>query len=181
MKFPLGNLALGCVVACGFAATVRASIFITTDTPTSLAGSFSASGISGPETGLPTFFADLPAGDNQLTLQRSFSDPIVFDSFGTGTPGTPSNPTYFQVIISPFAADSLSGQYTNGGIGGDQVVNFAFTDLQDTAGGGGTFSGNFSFTVAPVPEPAEYAAVAGLALGVFALVRRGRKAATSVG
>ena len=37
----------------------------------------------------------------------------------------------------------------------------------------------FQITPTAVPEPTEYAAVAGLAMGVFALVRRGRKAAAA--
>jgi hypothetical protein len=37
----------------------------------------------------------------------------------------------------------------------------------------------FQITPTAVPEPAEYAAVAGLAMGVFALVRRGRQAAAA--
>lgn len=37
----------------------------------------------------------------------------------------------------------------------------------------------FQITPSAVPEPAEYAAVAGLAMGVFALVRRGRQAAAA--
>jgi hypothetical protein len=37
---------------------------------------------------------------------------------------------------------------------------------------GTTFTGNFSFTLAAVPEPAEVAAVSALGLAVFALWRR---------
>jgi hypothetical protein len=43
--------------------------------------------------------------------------------------------------------------------------------------GFGISSATASITAAAVPEPSEYAAVTGLALGVFALVQRRRKAA----
>ena len=44
-------------------------------------------------------------------------------------------------------------------------------------GGLGIFSATASITASAVPEPSEYAAVTGLALGVFALVQRRRQAA----
>ena len=66
----------------------------------------------------------------------------------------------------------MSGTYNNGGAGGDQVVNWSFSNMMDD---GTTFSGNFSFTA--VPEPAETAAMVGLGLGAFAWIRRNRKTA----
>ena len=64
------------------------------------------------------------------------------------------------------------------------VGNFAFSfSLPLTGVPGGLVShgssGPVSASITAVPEPAEYAAVAGLALGVFALVRRGRRASAN--
>ena len=53
------------------------------------------------------------------------------------------------------------------------------TSFSASASGTGAYVSMSALTVgfAPVPEPAEYAAVTGLALGVFALVQRRRQAA----
>jgi len=65
--------------------------------------------------------------------------------------------------------------------------------VEPTTGSGGSAPGSdlsSTFTpssespplnTAPVPEPSEYAAVIGLALGAFAVVRRGRTASKQVG
>ena len=87
----------------------------------------------------------------------------AYPAFSTTTPTldvTAPAPTVFSGNIGSFAF-SVSLPLT--GVPGGLVVHGA--------------SGAFSASITAVPEPAEYAAVAGLALGVFALVRRSRQAA----
>ncbi len=71
-------------------------------------------------------------------------------------------------LASFFGAGNSQGNYTlplSGVSGGLSIY------------GEGISSATASITATAVPEPAEYAAVTGLALGVFALVQRRRKAA----
>ncbi len=176
-RFPL-PLRLATCVACALATSTAHAVVlinITTDTATDLAGSFSVPGYNFEGTP-PTTFSALPFGDTLLYLNRGPGSPYN-DAFETrsGGGGTPDDPRFFA--IASFGTSALSGTYTNGGSTADQTVNWSFSNLQETDFGqfGGTFSGDFSFSLVAVPEPTETAVAVGLGLGVFALVRRNRR------
>ena len=149
----------------GLICETRAQIFLTVDSAIELSGSFSETGFDFSSSS-PVNFASLPAGGAQTVYAARFPNNVL-QSLGTGTP---ADPRYNFAIGTGLA--TLTGTYSNGGIGGDQVVNWSFSNMVDN---GTTFSGNFSFTA--VPEPAETAAMIGLGLGAFAWARRNRKTA----
>jgi hypothetical protein len=157
----------------------RAAFFFSVDSPQELTGTFSKTGNSGVfEFSTPSAFTALPGGSGLDLLRQTPAPGVTLDYFVTHIEGTPDIPSGFSVNNpSPLP---LSGTYTNGGPGGDQTVNWSFTNFHETGINGlpGEFSGSFSFIlVTPVPEPAETAAVVGLGLGAFAWLRRNRKAA----
>lgn len=89
------------------------------------------------------------------TLALSLTDSGGTYSFGTPTSPTTGPGTYFGFITTaPITALSMDSA-TSGSWAGVAKLTVGF---------------------AAVPEPSGYAAAAGLALGVFALVRRGRQA-----
>ena len=174
-RFPLPLRLAACVAFALATSTAHAVVLInvTTDTATDFAGSFSVPGYNFAQQ-LPTTFSALPITDTKLYLERA----SIHDQFETlgGGGGTPDDPQF--LTTSSFSTFTLSGTYTNGGSSGDQTVNWSFSNLQETNYGqfGGTFSGDFSFSLVAVPEPTETAVAVGLGLGVFTLVRRNRGA-----
>lgn len=165
----------------------QAQVIVLTDTLTTFSGTFSATGGTSPFK-RPTTFAALPDGTGGLTAGRiqeewvDENDGTVFLSVGTSlhldTVGTPGNPNFStQQSFSGFGPLSTSGTYNNGGASGDITVNWSFSNLVNTPGANGTFSGNFSFEVVPVavPEPSGFAAIASASLVAFGLWRRKRK------
>ncbi len=111
-----------------------------------------------------TVFAGLTfAGMGFDLVGSSFTSGIMLPAYITTTPvldvTAPAPTVFFDYIGSAAFAFSLP---LSGVPGGLQVT-----------GASGPVSANIT---AAVPEPAEYAAVAGLALGAFALTRRGRPA-----
>jgi len=159
------SLRLAAVLTLG-ALAARATITLSTDTATLLTGTFTETGLAF-ESSSPVAFLSLPGGVSTLYVQHLGLD----DTFRTLGAGTPENPSY-HVNGDP-GPNTLSGTYSNGGIGLDQVVNWTFSDFQDD---GSVFTGSFSFAVAAVPEPAESVVAAGLGLAAIALLRRGGRA-----
>ncbi len=105
---------------------------------------------------------------------RVFS--VSLSPFGGGT-----SITTFEVFRAPSVAFSNGNGPTSldfSAFAGQNVrVSFELT-VPDSYSGPGNFElDNVTLTAVAVPEPAEYAAVTGLALGVFALVQRRRQAA----
>ena len=117
-------------------------------------------GISQPINALGGYFfnADVDFVPINGTLALSLTDSGGTYSFGTPTSPTTGPGTFFGFITTaPITALSM-----------DSATS-------------GSFTGVARLTVgfAAVPEPSEYAVVAGLAVGVFALVRRGRQASAA--
>ncbi|HTH47657.1 MAG TPA: PEP-CTERM sorting domain-containing protein [Candidatus Limnocylindria bacterium] len=150
------------MISVGLLAEARAQILFSVDSPTELTGSFSEAGFNFSASS-PVNFASLPAGGAQTVYAARFPNNVL-ETLGTGSP---DNPHYdFSRGTGPA---TLSGTYTNGGASGDQEVSWSFYNMHDD---GSTFTGNFSFTVATVPEPAAVAGVSALGLAAFALFRR---------
>ena len=161
LRHPLRSAAFA-LISLGLVAEARAQILFSVDTATELSGSFSEVGFNFSASS-PVNFASLPSGGAQTVYAARFPNNVL-ETLGTGTP---DNPHYnFSRGTGPA---TLSGTYSNGGVGGNEEVSWSFFNLNDD---GNTFSGNFSFTVAAVPEPAELAGVSALGLAAFALFRR---------
>lgn len=155
------------LAAIGTRAAAAVVITIGTDTATELSGTFTASGF-GSSSANAVVFTALPNGSTTLYLERA----PVFNVFRSLQAGTPDDSKY--QVAADSGPTTLSGTYSNGGIGQDQTVNWSFSGLQDTSPGafGGTFTGTFSFTIAAVPEPAETALAMGGCLAAFAILKR---------
>jgi hypothetical protein len=112
----------------------------------------------------PSFAAGLYYNTTGGTSLKAFNDYFSTQSNSSFDPTAPSANTYSTPTVGAgFAQDySLSLVGVTGGL-----ANMGF----------GTTDATASISAAAVPEPAEYAAVTGLALGVFALVQRRRQAA----
>ncbi|HEX5651312.1 MAG TPA: PxKF domain-containing protein [Steroidobacteraceae bacterium] len=137
--------------------TAQAAVTISTDTATELVGAFSVTGTS-VEAATPSVF------DTGL----SFCAPVRATRSTTATiglqcAGSPDNPgVSLQVLAGPQSFGSVSGMTSS--LAGSAVPTFyfLFSDLQDTGGTDGTFSGTFCFSrsptgctlVVPEPEPA---------------------------
>lgn len=84
---------------------------------------------------------------------------------------------FFNAVTEPYDADA-PGPVTFSVFGGFFPTSFTYTlDLEGVPGGlviGETGTAIPTASITAVPEPSEYAAVVGLALGVFACVRRHR-------
>ena len=150
------------LISVGLLTEARAQILFSVDSPTELIGSFSEASFNFTAAS-PAHFASLPSGGAQTIYVATVPGDIL-ETLGTGSP---DNPHYsFTRGTGPA---TLSGTYTNGGAGGHDEVAWSFYNLSDN---GTTFTGNFSFTLATVPEPAEVAGVSALGLAAFALLRR---------
>jgi len=144
----------GLLMAGLLAGTAQATINITTDTATDLVGTFSVTGTS-VESATPSAF----------NFGLSFCMPVRASRSTTATvglqcAGSPDNAEAgLQVLAGPQTADSVSG--TTSSLAGNAVAPFyfLFSDLQDTGGTDGTFSGAFCFSrsstgcTLSVPEP----------------------------
>ncbi len=154
------HIMLASLILTVMAGQANATIIFTTDTSTDLIGTASATGDSGRILLRPSAFASfLPglAGSNpDIFLDRSeFS--VSFGTFNIGLPDNPIN--VFRLGDDAQAFDNFSGIFRNnvgiGGPGGRRDVFFLFTNMMDTGGDDGTFSGNFAFsTTGPIiPNP----------------------------
>jgi hypothetical protein len=137
--------------------TAQATVTISTDTATDLVGTFSVTGTS-VDAATPSAF----------DFGASFCTPVRATRSTTATvglqcAGSPDNPAVsLQVLAGPQSSGSVSG--TTSALAGSTVPTFyfLFSDLQDTGGTDGTFSGAFCFSrsptgctsAAPAPEPA---------------------------
>jgi len=155
-------------------------------------GGFSAqSGFDGNGPGTIAIAQDIGVLSAGSSLSFDYSTYAQMARYGSSTDRV------FSVSLSPFGGGTpihtfevfraLSGidSYGNGPISLDfaayagQNVRLSFELFvpESYTGPGGFELDNVTLTAAAVPEPAEYAAVTGLALGVFALVQRRRQAA----
>lgn len=137
--------------------TTWAAVTFSTDTATDLVGTFSVTGTS-VDSATPSVF----------DFGLSFCMPVRATRSTTATvglqcTGSPDNPGVgLQVLAGPQSPGSVSG--STSALAGSAVptFHFLFSDLQDTGGADGTFSGSFCFSrsptgcasVAPEPEPA---------------------------
>jgi hypothetical protein len=134
--------------------TAQATVTISTDTATELVGTFSVTGTS-VDAATPSVF----------DFGLSFCTPVRATRSTTATiglqcAGSPDNPgVSLQVLAGPQDSGSVSGMTSS--LAGSAVPTFyfLFSDLQDTGGTDGTFSGTFCFSRSPagctlVVEPA---------------------------
>jgi len=134
--------------------TAQAAVTFTTDTATDLVGTFTVSGTS--------VASAAPSG---FDFGLSFCQPVratrgTTASVGLQCAGAPDSPDVsVQVIAGPQSPASVSG--TTSFLAGSTVPTFyfAFSDMHDTGGADGTFSGSFCFSrnpttcAVPAPEP----------------------------
>lgn len=137
-----GLLAVG-LLAVPIAA--QAAVTITTDSATDLTGTFSVTGTS-VESATPSAF----------NFGLPFCLPVRVSRGTTATAGlqcagAPDDPRarLLDILAGPQASGSVSG--TTSALAGSAVPTFYFrySDLQDTGGVGGTFSGAFCFSRSP--------------------------------
>lgn len=135
--------------------TAQATVTFSTDTATDLVGTFSVTGTS-VDSATPSVF----------DFGLSFCMPVRATRGTTATvglqcAGSPDNPgVSVQVLAGPQSPGSVSGMTSS--LAGSAVPTFyfRFSDLQDTGGAEGTFSGAFCFSrsstgcTSAVPEPA---------------------------
>jgi len=126
-----------------------------------------------PDINLRVLMSDANWNRNEFTIGLFNSNPLAIFSSAFATQsnssfddGAPSANTYsghlYNTSVGSPGLPSISLVGVTGGL-----ANMDFGSTTPTA----------SISAAAVPEPAEYAAVTGLALGVFALVQRRRQAA----
>ena len=140
----------------------QAAVTFSTDTATDLVGTFSVTGTA-VDSAAPSVFS---FGLSFCMPVRASRDTTA--AVGLQCAGTPDNPgvSLQNILAGPQTAGSVSG--TTSSLAGSTVPTFyfAFSDLQDTGGAGGTFSGSFCFSRSPTgcalsePEP-ETASLAG--------------------
>jgi len=177
LRSVLFSLALPVLAMVLFPAQLKAVTI--TDNVTMFTGDFSAER-DAALTIEATVFDSFPinAGDLNLrilVIQRGATiDSHLYSTIYTQNIGAPNDPNYgTQYTPPPFSGVSLSGYYTNGNGGG--TVDWAFTDLADTGGPNGTFSGSFSFMLRGsnnVPDGGSTALMLGLALVGFGAAKR---------
>ena len=123
----------------------QAAINFSTDTATDLVGTFSVTGTT-VDAAVPGLF----------DFGLAFCAPVRVSRDATATvglqcAGTPDDPrvSLQDVLTGPRSSGSVSG--STGMLAGSTVpvFYFAFSDLQDTGGAGGTFSGSFCFSRSP--------------------------------
>ena len=108
------------------------------------------------------------SGINMGGGDRVFS--VSISPFGGGTPFTTFE--VFRILSGSLGSQNGPTSLDLSAFAGQNVrVSFELTVPAPFTGIGSFELDNVTLTAAAVPEPAEYAAVTGLALGVFALVR----------
>jgi len=148
------------------------SIIFDSDTPTELVGSFSASEDEYIELST-VFFRSLPRldDDSDQALSAGRAPPFVY--FGSLRSGVDDDPFFIEFAASSFSFSELLGAYANSPTG--QRVVFRFFDLSESSGEeDGTFSGKFSFRLAPasVPDSGMTLPLLGLGLAGLLAIRR---------
>lgn len=134
--------------------TAQAAVTFSTDTATDLIGTFSVTGTS-VESATPSVF----------NFGLSFCMPVRATRSTTATvglqcAGSPDSPgVSLQVLAGPQGSGPVSGTTSSLAGGAVPTFYFVFSDLRDTGGTDGTFSGAFCFSrnstgcTASVPEP----------------------------
>ncbi len=160
----------------GFTITAQANIILTTDTATLLEGTWDVTGDTGGFIFEPAtnFVPLLPNSDVDMIVNRDG----VSVSFGTNGIGSPDNPFFILDIISGFSGLEFFGEYDNNS--SNTLIQFAFTNISDTGGVDGTFTGDFCLsanldncgTVTPVSTPATFALILLSLAGIGAAARR---------
>jgi hypothetical protein len=139
----------------------QAAVTFSTDTATDLVGTFSVTGTS-TEFAVPGVF----------DFGLSFCLPVRASRGATATvglqcAGSPDNPrvSLQDVQAGPRSGSPVSGSTSSLGGGAVPTFHFHFSDLQDTGGASGTFSGSFCFSRSPTgcasSVPEESATLAG--------------------
>jgi MYXO-CTERM domain-containing protein len=163
-----------------FAFSAQANIILTTDTDSLLEGTWDVTGDTGGFLFEPAtnFVPLLPGGFVDMILNRD-SQSV---SFGTNGVGTPDNPFFTLNVSSAFTALEFLGEYNNNA--SNTLIQFAFTNLSDTGGVDGTFTGNFCLSAdlancgasaEPVSAPVTLGLLLLGALGLSAAARRHKR------
>jgi len=139
-------------------------IFEITALSLTLTGYGTYAAVTGPD--LNVFLQISPSTRSAGLSEGSGLGSRLYSSFNNN-----SDPSFDPAAPSPFSFSDYSSSFSSytiplSGVSAGLAIN-----------GFGISSATASITAAAVPEPSEYAAVTGLALGVFALVQRRRKAA----
>jgi hypothetical protein len=185
MKSTCGACLSGAVASALFALAPAsmAGILTTVDTPVTFQGTFSVENIESLVF-TPVVFASFPTSEEfGASLFNGFRDGqlaytvVIFPSFLADPITEPLNVGVSDEPGTITTFPNWSGQFKNGGVSANQIVDWNLTNLRDTGGPEGLFTGNFSFTI--VPEPSVTALMVAALLGSAAWRRHsGRKQAT---
>lgn len=161
-------------LACSFSASAGVVLYTLTGTG------------SGGTTGIGTFsFDDTVVGPGYHS-EFAANDLISFSVTLQVAGGTPSTTVFDLDTVGPdlLVLTLSSGNvvdFNPGGINGDGYMIFPFPFNQGQLSGNGVNEVvNLTYTLTAVPEPGTYAALAGAALGGFAVMRQWRRASRSV-
>ncbi|MEM1108602.1 MAG: PEP-CTERM sorting domain-containing protein [Planctomycetota bacterium] len=155
------------VTALSIAPVTVAQVNITVDTAEELSGSFSITG-NASDFVIPSVFDDLPRDTGGpfapfITIERNTSDEdVLINPSDVIVAASGQDPSFGAFYADGPSFADVTGSYvaTSGG----PTVFFSYTNLADTGGAGGTFSGDFSFVI-PEPTSALLLAAGGLILG----------------
>jgi hypothetical protein len=135
--------------------TAQSAVNFSTDTATELIGTFSVTATA-VDSAAPSVFDFGAAFCMPVRASRS-----TMATVGLQCAGAPDDPAVSvpDVLAGPHNVSSVSGMTSSLAGSAVPAFYFVFSDLQDTGGAGGTFSGAFCFSRSPtgctasIPEP----------------------------